>query len=400
LPLADGPLCLLRNVFQNTGDEAMLAAEIAFLRHRFPHLPLHVLTDDPHAVSARYRVSASYSDAALLNPWPSGAPSKSPRILRFLRNRFFLPPQCRRFLRHAAEGGSSLPASQQTLLDTLHRSRLLIAGGGLVPSVSHVETVRRTLLKASSSLQIPYLLHGVSIFRASQSYPPYANAHSILLRDPAGSATNALSCGVPTQKLVDSFDPVFCSPFPQLPAPLTPAEPFAAVCLRSGFSPSQISAIAAQLLQLAEAGLVSRFLLIPFQLHPAASDLPILKRLQSLLGPAAVLSPSYLHDPFRLPALFSRARFTIAARYHAALFSLAAGTPALGLSVSPEYTLKLAGAFQSFRQPAWLLSSPASIAPSLRAILPTVDPGSLRARAAAMSQAADHLESAIQSALI
>lgn len=380
----------------------MLSAEISFLRSHFPNLPLHVLTDDPAAVSTRYGVPASSSDVTLLDPW-AGAPRNPaaalPTVLRaparFLRNHVTLPLQCRRFLRAAtAPAAPSLPPSQAQLLSVLRRSRLILSGGGLMPSVPHIDTARRTLLAAAASLNIPYILNGQSIYRSDSPYAPYSNAHAILLRDPSASRSNALSCGVSPSRLIDSFDPVFCTPLPaaslaeSLLADANPArEPFAAISLRPGLSNSALSETAAQLLRLADTGIISRFLLCGLQFHPTASDIPILSCLQSLLGPAAVVLPPFHETPVLLPALLSQARFTLAARYHAALFSLAAGTPAFGLSVSSDYSLKLSGAFESFHRPEWLLKSPNHLAAAVSNALSSDCGPQLSAHAQSMFQA-------------
>src|SRR5688572_26170647 len=64
---------LIRNVFSNLGDEAMLHCEIMELKELTPRIKMTVLTDNPATVEKNYAVNAGFSDAVLATPFSASS---------------------------------------------------------------------------------------------------------------------------------------------------------------------------------------------------------------------------------------------------------------------------------------------------------------------------------------
>ena len=62
-------IILIRNIFSNVGDEAMLGCEIEEIREAFPNFRLQVLTDDPSRIAQLYQVETDFSDTVLTTPF-------------------------------------------------------------------------------------------------------------------------------------------------------------------------------------------------------------------------------------------------------------------------------------------------------------------------------------------
>jgi polysaccharide pyruvyl transferase WcaK-like protein len=364
-------IALLRNVHANLGDEAMLECEIAALRDLGARLV--VLTDDPEAVSSRYAVQAEYSDVCLLNPWHGKATRVADRaawsfpplarLARGARHRFVLPHQCNRFLL-----GADLPGAQARLRAILDEAQVIVSGGGLIPSVPHMERIRTTVLEAAHAKGTPVIFSGQTIYRRGDSAAPYRFGTHLVTRD-SRSRDNAISCGFPEARIVDGVDPAF----------LLPAAPeaetsdllaryglggvrFAAVNVRSGVTLAAMEGLAQMLESLAREGRFERILAFGMQDHSAELDARWVRALRANPRVAGVMTrwPS----PGVLKGVLARADFVATCRYHAAVFALTSARPVMALSISPEYDLKLRGILDQFGRQDWLfpVSAGASLA--------------------------------------
>lgn len=366
MPQADLNVVLLRNVHRNLGDEAMLACEIDELR-RFCGEGLTVLTDEPDRVARQYGVRAGYSDVTLINPWRhTGSSRVEQRIwsfpavarpLRFLRNRVVIPQWRNRFLRAVTQNTEDWVGAQAEFVNTLRSASAVVMGGGLVPSVQHLESARIAVLRALKHWDRPVILHGVTVFRRHQPDAAYRLASTILTRDHA-SVDNSRSCGVPAESIIEGVDPAFAL------APASEAETtafleqagigkmrFAAVNARSGLD---MEPFARRIRELAGQGRFERVLLFAMQDHGAENDSIVLGRMRMLLGDLAGPIVPRWPNAGLLKSVLSRAVWAASCRYHGVVFALCAGCPVLANSVSPEYDAKLLGILEQFGRTHWL----------------------------------------------
>ena len=374
-------IALLRNVHRNLGDEAMLACEISMLRERFGG-NLIVLTDEPDRVRACYGVEAAYSDVTLINPWQGAAAGAAERTLwaaprvaaigRFLRHRFVLPRIRRKFLTEAKRTDAHrFPGEQLRFFQELAGADVVVSGGGLIPSVAHMEAARSAALEAVWALGKPVVLHGQTIYRRNDPAAPYRFARTLVTRD-STSKENALSCGFDDARIVEGVDPAFSLPLSRpdaTEAMLTKiglgGARFAAVNIRSGLDAGAIVRLARRIRSLASQGHFERVLLFGMQSHAAENDLHAILPLRSLLGDLAVEPVIDWPTPAMLKAVIGRAEWVAGCRYHAAVFALTMGRPLLALSVSSDYDLKLSGILAQFGKSHWLERP--SVAPSVEA---------------------------------
>lgn len=240
---------------------------------------------------------------------------------------------------------------------------LIISGGGLIPAVAHIEWARSNTLRRCREMNKPVILHGQTIYRENDPEAPYRWATCIVVRDAGESRRRAESCGVPPMAILDGVDPALLLPAAEPDRlneflsrnALRPGQ-YVAVNLRSGLSQAQISRIRDFLTGCHASQPSLRFLFFGMQSHQSEDDALAIKAfLRHVPNLDPVCIPGWT-DPGLLKAVLGAAAFNLATRYHAAVFALSSGIAALGVSISPEYDLKLSGIFNQFSHPEWFYS--------------------------------------------
>ncbi len=367
---------LMRNVFDNLGDAAMLECEIEALQRHLPEASLTVLTDDRRLAPRYPQVAWGEGDLVIGTPAPPRARTAVRRVLagsgagpwRRVTGRVWnalATPYRRRSVRRftdaatrltSAAGVSGLHGRTRHLLDTLRSASLVVGGGGLIGAVPAISEPRRALYAALRALGVPYVLHGVS-FTDAWADDTYAGAALVVVRDRSHSRARAVASGVDDRVLVEAVDPAFA---------LAPAgdrdvaETLASLGLERGtFLAVNVRAadrdsLAALLLRLSEILPevarrlpVKKVLLFGMQRFRENHDGDVLARLAgSLAGrlPVALWAPE--GNPGLLKGVLASARAIVSCRYHGAVFGLSSGVPTIGLVLSADYEVKLAGLFQ------------------------------------------------------
>jgi polysaccharide pyruvyl transferase WcaK-like protein/glycosyltransferase involved in cell wall biosynthesis len=381
-------IALARNVFGNLGDEAMLQCEIAGLRAAFPECELVVLTDDPAAVQRRYGVAAELSETALshaFGAWAvrsvraamgtTGPRSAAGRLLVAFAARAGMPylrASCRLFVWNAARlarGGRPLllVPSHARLLRIVASSDLLIGGGGLIPSLPQVCGPKLALYRAAALLGTPVVMDGQTVLRGVGAAAAYRSAACVVLRDREASRWAALAMGVDEARLVDGVDPAFALPVADQGAVeaalgAVGVDPrrgeFVALNVRRapGRDVHRAMDVIARVLGEYGAQRGIRLLLFGMQSYRAEDDAVALEALRTRLPPRVPVV--VLGGPTEagvLKGALAMARMVISCRYHGAVFALTQGVPAIGVAVSPEYEVKLSGAFAMFDAGRFLL---------------------------------------------
>lgn len=366
-------LILLRNTFSNLGDVAMMEAEIHALSQCIPEAHLTVLSDDHRLASQFPSVQWGEGDLVLSGPAPArmraavrGALASSPRWIGKVADRVlsrtaatYRTHSVARFLeagRRLARGESppSLPPAERRLLDALMQADLVIGGGGLIGRIPAIADPRRALYQALREMQVPYVLHGLSLTDDWED-GTYSGASLVVVRDRRASLKRALECGVPETRLLSFIDPAFMTKPPDV-----------AVALRSsGLSPGRYIAVnvrefetplaqagalldqfAAGVIQLVRRSNIDHLLLFGMQRYRANDDgfwlAALQKRLKRFVNSARWPAAAE-HSEVR--GIVAQARAVISCRYHGALFALAAGIPAVGMIPRSEYDVKMKGLF-------------------------------------------------------
>jgi polysaccharide pyruvyl transferase WcaK-like protein len=386
MPNRKNQILLIRNIFSNVGDEAMLACEIAEIRRAFPLAALKVLTDDPPRIARLYKVEADFSDVVLTTPFSR----EKNRFVHnnFLKNdgslknslsgpisdlstRFLLPMLCRRFvavsrMTKSARSRVLLPEHQQKLLNDLNSARLVIGGGGLIPSITGIFLPKRALYKSLSALGVPYILHGQTVLPEGGAEAVYRSAARVLLRDREFSRQTALKFGAAPENLIEKLDPAFdlaAAPEERLDSDVLRfiQKPFFAVNLRE-WKNGDFSGLFADLAEVFDKfhrlHQKVRIVFFPMQEYGTDHDLTAINKLRKPLNPEIEsLTLSADIRPEVLKSILGKAFAVITGRYHGAVFGLSAAVPTIGISVSAEYDVKLKGILSMFAADDFLVSA-------------------------------------------
>jgi polysaccharide pyruvyl transferase WcaK-like protein len=380
-------ILLIRNIFANVGDEAMLCCEIDELRHSFPTANLTILTDNPQRIGAVYNIETDLSETILTTPFTS----ESLRLIHYnlLENRkslknsiskpisklstqSLLPLNCQLFVWNSyrvkqQKRTIGLRSDLRQLLDRLAQADLVIGGGGLIPSIPGIFLPKVALYKSLSILGVPFIFHGQTVLPQTGAEEVYRMATKILLRDRNLSRQHACAFGVSEQKAIEKLDPAFYMPIVDLQNSLNletlqfVSQPFIAINIREwkniNFDIS-FSELAISLNNFHQSYPSFRILFFAMQAYGADNDLISIDKLRHQLLPtiethilAATIRPSVL------ASVLAKAFAVITSRYHGAVFSLANAVPTIGISVSAEYDIKLTGIFSMFDATAFLLSA-------------------------------------------
>jgi polysaccharide pyruvyl transferase WcaK-like protein len=146
---------------------------------------------------------------------------------------------------------------------------------------------------------------------------------------------------------------------------ISPGERFIAVSVRSGSPSSEV--IAEALRSAVSRKLADCVLLFGMQRYWRDCDDDVVRDVERRLTPLRVRVAPEWSAPL-LKAVVARAQAAIACRYHAAVFALTSGTPAVSIAVQPEYEWKLRGIYDQFEHAEWL-TPPRNLASTLLDVL-------------------------------
>jgi polysaccharide pyruvyl transferase WcaK-like protein len=384
MPEQKDQILLIRNIFANVGDEAMLCCEIEEIRRFLPNFRLKVLTDDPERIKQLYTVETDYSDTVLTTPFTrpnqrfvhNNLLANGNSLVNVLNKRIsglttgvMLPLMCRRFVSHSATVNDSsyrprLPAHQQNLLNNLKSARLVIGGGGLIPSIKGIFLPKVALYQSLPRLGVPYILHGQTVLPESGAEEVYRNAARVLLRDHQRSKQTAVGFGAAAGNLIEKLDPAFnLAPADEKSIPAAILDflrrPFLAVNLRGWKArnfQAQFANLAKAVNEFHQFNSERRVVFFPMQAYGTDNDLNAIEQVRNQLDPdiESLILPADI-SPKVLKAVLARSFATITSRYHGAVFGLTAGVPTIGISVSSEYDVKLNGIFSMFAADDFLI---------------------------------------------
>lgn len=384
-PLRPPRILLARNTFANAGDEAMLARELQRLRDRFPGSEPTLLTDDPEGAARRHGVDARPSEVVLGRPIGT---ARTARVRRALRSeddgspviaaverwlhgpvaRAYLALSCRAFVRSAARRAAGrrtigLPSHQRELLDTVAEADVILGGGGLIPSLPTLFRPRAALYRAAAELEVPVVLHGQSVLPDDRAAEALRSVDRIVLRDDTVSRRNARRMGVADDRLVHGIDPAHgLAPAPweevverlEGPASDVRAGEFLAVNVR-GWEGRALGAGYRAVASALEAFVAEQgapaIVLFGMQGYHRDHDGRALEQLAARFDRIDPHRLGGIGDPRLAKGLVGHARLVVSGRYHGVHFALEQGVPAIGLSVGPEYDVKMGGVFQRYGVP-------------------------------------------------
>lgn len=248
-------ILLIRNIFSNLGDEAMLRCEIEEIKNLTPKSTLTILTDNPEIIRRKYEVDTDYSDAVLNTPFSDPShrlihkqlnkktgTNKMGKLLSDLTEKTILPYHIMLFVKNAHRLHKKtfllpFPEHHRKLLRHIQRADLIIGGGGLIPSIKGIYLPKKALYQAIQILEKPLILHGQSILPSIE--PEILQIpKKIILRDHSVSRRNIKRTGAAEENLIDGVDPAFTlqtkslSDFPDSEILKFISQPFIALNLR------------------------------------------------------------------------------------------------------------------------------------------------------------------------
>jgi polysaccharide pyruvyl transferase WcaK-like protein len=372
---------VLRNTFDNLGDIAMLECEIEALLQNLPTVRLTILSDDSR-LKKRYpqltwgpsdivlssslsgralaagRSSASMLPSPLRRVASCGISAASHRHRRRSLDRFLLAAQ----QLAAGQTPPRMPASQDEFLRTLHSAHIVVGGGSLIGANPAVSDPRRTVYHALRILNVPYVLHGLSLTDTWDDDNPYRGAALVVVRDHRHSRRQALRLGVAEDRLMEVIDPAFAI----RPAPVADTaelyrrfglEPgrFLALNLRPGpdacFLPL-LEHLSVSLPSIVHELGATGVLLFGMQSYRDCDDGPTLHALRNRLAsrfPVPVWASA--NQAGLLKGVLAGALGVLSCRYHGAVFGLSSAVPTVGIETSREYGVKLSGLFEWYGYP-------------------------------------------------
>jgi polysaccharide pyruvyl transferase WcaK-like protein len=355
---AGGPIFLDHSghALTNLGDVAMLQAAVSRLAARFPGREVRVPTSAPDRLarfcpeasalpSEGLRALAGLGYLPFRHRLPRRMAAGAARLEARLRGRRpeWLDGLA---LRRGAPGSAERGAAGE-ILDALGRSALFVAGGGgyLTDAFPEKAWSALTLLRRAQRRGIPTALVSQGVgpleepaLRALASRV-LADVDCVALREGrTGPALLALLGVDPRRVVVTGDDAVEAA----RSAPRRSEAAAIGVNLRSasyaGLDGDASARLGAALRRLG-AELAATLVPIPIALDDAGPDAEAVRRAIGETGPAEA-EPS---DPAGAIARASRCRVVVTASYHAAVFALAQGIPAVGVSRTRYYDGKLEG---------------------------------------------------------
>ena len=315
----------------NLGDVAMLQVCVSRLRESWPNASIGVVVDDEERLR-RYCPDVDPVPAAGRYAWfrePSATGKAFPR-----------PRRTRLGLGRARR--SRRDPALAAYLEALHDADLFVLSGrggfsDAFPDEALVNLEELRLAKALGArtaamslgvgpLSDPYLRR-----RAAAILP---SVDLVAVRESTFSPGILTALGVPAERIVTTGDDAL--------APLDSAADDAAdaigvnvrVVAYAGTTSEDVEALSSVVASLS-AALGAPLVPVPISTHPHEDDSARLEDL-GISGPA----PS---DPAGVIALARRCRVVVTGSYHAAVFALGQGIPAVCLAASPYYELKFGG---------------------------------------------------------
>lgn len=335
----------------HVGDEAILAARLAWLRRAVPELKPVALSEDPGFTAREHGV------AALAEP-------KVPRWLdQFWFHEWTHPRLHARLLEALCKGFS--PVLGKALDEVRRSSVLTICGGGnLTSSYGALLRLRSLLAGYASACGVPVVVTGQQIgpFLSGQDEAILGHwlprAKRVGVRDPDSSVKLALRAGVPADRLVvtgdDALDLVSTLPA-DLPRRCFGARPCVGLSLHlPGNRAERSERLAEMALCLAPwlRSLDADILWLPHLRSsvPHRCDVQLARDFAEVAGLAGRLvvadRPEYRTPHIKY--LTGLCDFLVSTRYHGLVFALTSGVPVVGVS-HDEYTgAKIKGLYAYF----------------------------------------------------
>ncbi|MFP5319126.1 MAG: polysaccharide pyruvyl transferase family protein [Acidimicrobiia bacterium] len=332
----------------NLGDVAMLQVAVCRLSALWPSARIDVFTDVPDRL-ARLCPGADPVPAegrnAYLNPLPPGdwlwrrLPQSTRRLAR----------SARLALRDRTGRGSAMRLFANALAEA---DLIVVSGGGGTADVFPWET--RTvleLLELGVAARVPTALMGQA-FGPLQDPSLRRHAGAVLrhvdliaLREQRASAPLLESLGVPMHRVVTTGDDAIAvaSPFRTDDAPDAVMGVNLRIAPYSGLDPS-LAAEAGRQIAAAAGRHHARMVATPVSIHPDEADADVAAR---AVG-THVEDAGTVDGPEDVLARIARCRIVVTGSYHAAVFALALGIPAVGLALSPYYVDKFSGLADQF----------------------------------------------------
>ena len=351
---------------RNMGDVAMLQVAIARLHALWPHAVIEVLTSDPAAL-ARYAPLAApvphegrvlwFTERYLLGGLHDHMPSAMSRRLvhwkRALRRRRpALVSRAVRWKLRARGAPSDAPAA---FLAAIDRADVLVVSG----AATFADEARKHALLVLNTLELaadrgkPAVLFGQGIgpvtrddvrARAAAVLPA---ARMIALREAREGGALVSAFGVAADRVAFTGDDAVELAYDARPAALgTCLGVNLRVAEHSGLDAAFGEALREVLQRFARARGVS-LVPLPIAFHRFAQDPTAIRALLAGLDDASD-GGSALTEPRAVIREAGRCRIVVTGAYHAAVFALAQGVPAICLARSPYYVSKFRGLAEQF----------------------------------------------------
>jgi colanic acid/amylovoran biosynthesis protein len=392
------------------GDVAMLQVALARLATLWPSAEVRVLTDAPDALGrfcpGAIPLSHSgrrewFSDAALIGSGfsrvPAGVGAGAEMVDRWLRRR--LPRVLNSLLTIKARLGGYDDRARRDFLTVLFEADLYVVSGAIILSdkaASHAEVVLSTLeLAMANGVPTAMMSQGVGPMRLasllSRARAVLPRVDLITLREGVFGPRRLAALGVPQDRTVVTGDDA-------VGLAIEHAADFGSmglgVNLRVGRS-SEVSRDVVPTLQAALREAIRRLGAVPMPLpiafHAAADDPLVIRELFAGIDDTSD-GGQEMEDPARLVDAVTRCRVVVTGAYHAAVFALAQGVPAVALVANEDYAEKFKGLADQFGAGCRIVSlKEAHLEPELAAAIDAAwgEPDSTRLalRAAAREQA-------------
>ena len=342
---------------ENMGDVIMLQACVARLRAMWPGARVGVLTRKPERL-ARYIPDAEPVNALGRDHFvtPGSVLGKPHRVMPAAEQamRVWAPELCGRVAGARLRRRNMDQGDVRGFVDSLRAADLLVtSGGGYITDAFPwlAERVLRTILLAQDlGKRTAMLGQGLGPITDGKLRSLATTALSRLdlltLREGPSNLRLLASLGVPTDRTVVTGDDAIEAAYPPSAAAAA-SRTGIGVNLRvtryAGADDQSVTALRPVLAAAAERHRTS-LVPIPISYNDNAEDVRVLR---SLLG-QDVPDDEAVQFPAKTVAAAAACRVVITGSYHAAVFALSNGVPAIGLAASPYYVAKFEGLREQF----------------------------------------------------
>ena len=331
----------------NIGDAAMLQSCVMRLRQLWPDAEITVICHAPQRLASycpgTTAVGRTFADLPFFQILPRG-----PRLAAEQAWKIAAPYFCGRF--RARRVG---PGPPQTAIQAVRAADLVVAsGGGYVTDTWwwHGAGVL-SLLSLAQRLGKPTAMFGQGLgpISAPQWSALRVQARAVLprlavlgLREDRIGRDLALSLGAPSGAVTVTGDDAL-ELIPEASAPDGRALGLSMRVSDYAGVDQEIAAAVADLVVQAAGALRAPIVALPVSRYPVGSDLAALRALLRPEGSPAGIVLDDLDSPEALATAAARCRVIVTGSYHAAVFGLARGVPAVCLTRSSYYDAKFAG---------------------------------------------------------